>query len=211
MKRFLLLFALVPALMVFSCFTESTSIVSVGMRKYKFPEHRLKKTNAQSTTADKYGPWLLRWSADEMSIAIPRLAMRADGVQYDFNVLMYGSHHLDEDLILDSYFLRGQFVGAVPTFDSLTNFYKVPRRLESERWDVLRLKPNPKATSSPSLDDVWVADCAKPPGFNHVLCRLEIGYREGILSTNVLEQNLSLREEIASFLRRELDSAHIEK
>jgi hypothetical protein len=206
----LLFAALVVLFAVLSgCLYKGKIFTTIGRIHYEFPNHRVDHISYKGDgRGDSYGPTLLSWNREEVSNAIPKFVHDAEGVTYGFHVQVYPDFDGDSAPKLDSYLLRGDFAGGLVEFDPDTKLYRVRRRTDRERWDLLSVPPNPSDVAVQTVNRLWIADCTKPFGFTHVLCRMEMQYRDSNLSVKVLAENLFLRDEIATFIRRELDSAY---
>jgi hypothetical protein len=184
-------------------------IVNIGGQQYEFPSHRVVQPLKYYTgRTDPHGPKLLSWTREEISAAIPNFVHEDDMVIYDFHVLVFPGFDGNAEFKKDSYLLRGDFSDEAADFDQATQLYKVRRRLDRDRWNLLSVPPNPSDVEVRSIIDKWVADCYIPSGFNHVLCSIETPYRGNNIHVNVLQQNVGFRNEIFAFIRREMDAAY---
>jgi hypothetical protein len=193
-----------------ACSVNGTVAVFIGDKKYEFPAHRVvSKAQRPIRKADTYGPTLLNWTRDEVSAAIPNFVDGAEGVTYRFDVQVNPSFDSKSGPRLDSYLLRGDFQGGLVQFDQATGLYRVHRRIDRDRWDLLSVAPNPQDVSASNIPSsgLWIGDCARPVGFKHVLCQIETKYQAGSISVNVLAENLVFRDQLMMFVRKELDSA----
>jgi hypothetical protein len=200
-------FALLASIL--GCQATGVVVINIGEQQYDLPRHRVVQHRKRSDgRGDSYSPALLTWTREEISAAIPKFAYEAEGVTYSFDVQVYPGFDGNSEPMRDSYLLRGDFSGGVAEFDQPTGLYKVQRRIDRDRWDLLSVPPNPNDVGLRSVNHLWVADCAKPAGFKHAICRMETQYRGNNVSVNVLAQNLVIRGEIFAFIRRELDAAY---
>lgn len=204
-------FARLVVLLAFisGCFAQGKIITTIGRNQYEFPNHRVDLSSHRGDgRSDSYGPTVLSWNRKEVSIAIPKFVHDAEGVTYGFHVQVYPDFDGISAPKLDSYLLRGDFADGLVEFDPDTRLYRVRRRIDRDRWDLLSVPPNPSDVTVQTVNHLWIADCAKPFGFKHMLCRMDVQYRDSNLSVNILAENLFLRDKIVTFIRRELDSAY---
>lgn len=193
---------------ILGCQATGAVLVNVDEQQYELPRHRVVQQRKQGAPSDSYGPTLLTWTRAEVSAAIPGFIDEAEGVVYNFDTQLYPGFDGSSEPKRDSYLLRGDFAGGVVEFDQAAQLYKIYRRIDRDRWDLLTVPPNPSDVSSQPANHLWIADCAKPVGFKHALCTTEFQYRGNNVSVRVLMQNLALRNEIFAFIRRELDGAY---
>lgn len=208
MKFLLCVLAFVVAAVI-ACSANNTVRMAIGKQIYEFPVNRLAQEPHQKfPSSDSYGPIVLVWTTAELRTILPKYIYEAEGAEYRFAVMVFPESDGNLEITLDSYFLRGDFSKGRVEFDNGLKGYKVTRDTDSNRWDLLRIKPQSNLTPPKSIDEFWIADCSRPVMVRHVICQIGMQYRGNYVTVNVPEPNLSMRSDILKVIREQLDNAY---
>jgi hypothetical protein len=161
-----------------------------------------------STVSDPYGPTYLAFPVEELRAQIPSFEVDVEGVRYDFDVEVWPDDNLDQDLLLDSYRLRGRFEGATVSYDPRLRGYRVNERYSTSDWDLLSVPPSRAGPPPTNFREVRIADCHRPPGFQHHMCTLSLSVRGHNVYIRIADANMHLRDDIITFVREKLEQAY---
>ena len=194
-----------------SCNDTNTVEIRISSdESYSIPNKNIlaKRSSNMNSNLDPYGPYILKWSIDEIKVEIPEFISNNRSYM-SASFFKDGAKWHDYS---DALYLKGQFSNGKYEFIPDLNLYKVYRNIEKYRWAYLKVEPSKYIELKwSSIDDYWVATCAKAYWKIPATCELAFTYGEHFIGgVDFEEKNLKLSENIKQFIREKLDS-YLEK